>query len=182
MTISVSLYRFEKRKARFMDSLGARILHTNNLVESEGRGEVIFSSCKKDENGENGAIRRRRTVMICDDERDLLLMFAIELETKYNILTAESGEECIQKYISERHNGRKIDLILLDYRLGDIMGDSVARRIKELNDVKIILISAYDLDQQMIRDLKENDYVVDILQKPVTLESLVGTVVQEIGM
>lgn len=148
----------------------------------EGRGGVICSSCEKDENGENETIRRRRTVMICDDERDLLLMFSIELETKYNILTAESGEECIQKYVNERHNGRKIDLILLDYRLGDMMGDSVARRIKELNDVKIILISAYDLDQQMIRDLKENDYVVDILQKPVTMESLIGTIAQKIGM
>jgi hypothetical protein len=33
--------------------------------------------------------RSRRTVMICD-ERDLLLMFAIELPTKYNVLTAQS--------------------------------------------------------------------------------------------
>ena len=34
--------------------------------------------------------------MICDDEKDILLPFAIELQTKYNVLTAESGEQCIK--------------------------------------------------------------------------------------
>ena len=28
--------------------------------------------------------------MICDDEKDILLAFAIELQTKYNVLTADS--------------------------------------------------------------------------------------------
>jgi hypothetical protein len=41
MTISISLYRFEKRKTGFIDSLGARRLHTNNSVESEGMEGVI---------------------------------------------------------------------------------------------------------------------------------------------
>jgi CheY-like chemotaxis protein len=35
-------------------------------------------------------------------------------------LTAKSGEECIKKYLDAKCSGRKIDLILLDYRLGDI--------------------------------------------------------------
>ena len=63
----------------------------------QGREEeeevVILSYNKGDENIRNGEQKRirsssRRTVMICDDERDLLLMFAIELRTKYNVLTA----------------------------------------------------------------------------------------------
>ena len=39
----------------------------------------------------------------------------------------------------------KILLILLDYKLGDMLGNSVARKIKENNGIKIILISARDL-------------------------------------
>jgi CheY-like chemotaxis protein len=159
------------------------IPHINNLMiestEQEERGKIFGYIGKNDRNEEIAT--RRRTVLICDDERDLLLMFAIELETKYNVMTAASGEECIQKYVDERQKGRKIDLILLDYKLGDIMGDSVARKIKELNDVKIILISAYDLDHQMICDLKENEYVVEVLKKPFTIASLMQIIVQKIG-
>jgi CheY-like chemotaxis protein len=78
----------------------------------------------------------------------------IELQTKYNVLTAKSGEECIKKYLDAKHSGRKIDLILLDYRLGDTTGDYVAHKIKELNDVKIIMITAYEVNHDIIREVR----------------------------
>jgi hypothetical protein len=45
-------------------------------------------------------------------------MFTIALQESYDVLTARTGEECIKKYLVARHSGRKIDLILLDYKLG----------------------------------------------------------------
>jgi hypothetical protein len=63
--------------------------------EEEDKEVIILSYNKGDENITNGEQKRRsrsrsrkRTVLICDDERDLLLMFAIELRTKYNVLAA----------------------------------------------------------------------------------------------
>ena len=88
----------------------------------------------------------KKTVMICDDERDLLELFEKALQKNYNIILVGSGEDCIEKFIDEKSRGNKIHLILLDYRLGGMFGDSVARKIKEYNGTKIILISAYDLD------------------------------------
>jgi response regulator RpfG family c-di-GMP phosphodiesterase len=148
----------------------------------QGREEVVILSYnKEDESIINGEQRRsKRTVMICDDERDLLLMFAIELQTKYNVLTAESGEECIKKYLDAKGSGRKIDLILLDYRLGDTTGAYVANKIKELNDVKIIMITAYEVNHDIARELKENEYVIDIVQKPIAIDSLMAKVAQGI--
>ena len=87
-------------------------------------------------------------------------------------MTGVSWEQCIQKYVDVRQKGRKIDRILLDYELGDTMGDSVARKLKELIVTKNILISTYDLNHHMICDLKKNEYVVEILKKPFTIESL----------
>ena len=77
----------------------------------------------------------RKTVMICDDEPDLLSLFGKALESKYNVILVSRGEDCIEKFIKEKNRGNKIHLILLDYKLGDMFGDTVARRIKEYNGV-----------------------------------------------
>jgi response regulator RpfG family c-di-GMP phosphodiesterase len=132
-------------------------------------------------NRERRRNRSKRTVMICDDEKDILLSFAIELQTKYNVLTAESGEQCIKKYLDAKHSGRKIDLILLDYKLGDTTGDYVAHKIKELNDVKIIMITAYEVNHDIIRELEDNELVIDVVQKPIAIDSLMAKVAQGIG-
>jgi DNA-binding response OmpR family regulator len=117
---------------------------------------------------------RKKTVMICDDEIDLLDMFQLALGTEYEILTADSGKDCIGKYFEEKKvKGKKIDILLLDYRLGDIQGDIVAKKVKELNDVKIIMISAYELDEKMVGDLKQSGYIVDVIKKPVSMKSLI---------
>ena len=145
--------------------------------------EVVILSYNIEENVRNAEQRtdkRKRTVMICDDKKDLLLAFAIELQTKYNVLTAKSGEECIKKYLDSKHSGRKIDLILLDYKLGDTTGDYVAHKIKELNDVKIIMITAYEVNHDIIRELEDNELVVDIVQKPIAIDSLMAKVAQDI--
>ena len=40
---------------------------------------------------------KKKTVMICDDERDVLLFFKLVLESRYNVILVGSGEECIDK-------------------------------------------------------------------------------------
>ena len=118
----------------------------------------------------------KKTVMICDDERDLLELFGKALQKKYNIILVSSGEDCIEKFIDEKSRGNKIHLILLDYRLGGMFGDSVARKIKEYNGTKIILISAYDLDGELVKDLGENKYIAKYVEKPIHLTNLIELV------
>ena len=114
----------------------------------------------------------KKTVMICDDERDLLELFGIALKSKYNVILVGSGEDCIDKYIDEKNQGNKIHLILLDYRLAGMFGDSVAKKIKEYNGTKIILISAYDLDDVLVKDLEQNKYIAKYVEKPIHLTNL----------
>ena len=123
----------------------------------------------------------KKTVMICDDERDLLELFGLALEIKYNVILVDSGEDCIDKYIDEKNQGNKIHLILLDYRLGGMFGDSVARKIKEYNGTKIILISAYDLDGKLVKDLEENNYIAKFVEKPILINSLIELVADTIS-
>ena len=78
----------------------------------------------------------KKTIMVCDDEQDLRLLFGLTLRLKYNVIQVESGENCIEKYIEEKNRGNKIHLILLDYRLGDMLGDAVARKIKDTMELR----------------------------------------------
>lgn len=111
--------------------------------------------------------------MVCDDEIDLLEMFQLILGTEYEVLTADSGKYCIEKYFEEKKvKGKKIDILFLDYRLGDMYGDTVAKKVKGLNDVKIIMVSAYELEQEMVEGLKQLGSIVDIIKKPVSTKSL----------
>ena len=118
----------------------------------------------------------KKTVMICDDEQDLLQVFGLALESEYNVILANSGGNCIEKFIEEKNQGNRIPLILLDYKLGDMFGDSVARTIKQYNGTKIILISAYDLDSSLVKELEENKYIVKYVEKPIQIPDLMKLV------
>ena len=102
----------------------------------------------------NNFVTKKKTIMICEDEPDVLYLFELLLKSKYNIIMVDSGEECIKKYIEELKRGNKIHLILLDYKLSDMMGDSVARKIKEYSETNVILISAFNINDELIKEKK----------------------------
>ena len=116
--------------------------------------------------------------MICDDNPDMLLLSGLVLESRYNLIMVDSGEECIDKYIKETTRGNKISLILLDYELGSMSGDSVARKIKECYKTKIILNSAYNVDDVLIRDIENGNYISRYLQKPFDTDRLTDLVAE----
>jgi hypothetical protein len=45
--------------------------------------------------------RKKKIMMICDDNPDMLLLSGLVLESRYNLIMVDSGEECIDKYIKE---------------------------------------------------------------------------------
>lgn len=80
-----------------------------------------------------------------------------------------------------KKSGNKIDLLLLDYKLGDMYGDAVARKIKEYNGINIILISAYDLDDDFVNELQsQNNYIAKYIEKPIHLTNLIDLVANTI--
>jgi CheY-like chemotaxis protein len=97
--------------------------------------------------------------MICENEPDVRLLFGLVLGSRYDVITVDSGEECIERYIEETNRGNKIHLILLDYKLDDMMGDSVVRKIKECNETKII--------QDTIQKPFDTDRLTDLVDETV---------------
>ena len=116
--------------------------------------------------------KKVHTLLICDDEPDLLELYAAMLSDDYKIVKASSGDECIRKYSEMKKKKDEITVILLDFRIGEVTGDKVARDIKEINGAKIILISAYEIDHDLIQRLKDERAIIEFVSKPITLDTL----------
>jgi CheY-like chemotaxis protein len=62
--------------------------------------------------------------------------------------------------------------------MGGMQGDSVARKIKEYNGTKIILISAYDVDDELVKELQDGKYITKYIQKTIDTDRLVELVTE----
>ncbi|WP_243134627.1 hybrid sensor histidine kinase/response regulator [Murimonas intestini] len=88
--------------------------------------------------------------LVVDDERQVCEQTAVLLE-KIRI-SAEwclSGDEAVLR-VKERHRaGQDIDMCLIDWKMPDMDGVEVTRRIRREvgNDVPIVMISAYDVSE-----------------------------------
>jgi CheY-like chemotaxis protein len=113
-----------------------------------------------------------KTILICDDEKDLQVTYKEILRSDYSVITVSSGRECIETYSQKKKCGETIHVILLDYRLGDMTGDQVATDIMALNGTRIILVSAYEIESPIIDKLRNNKVIVESLAKPISYEEL----------
>ncbi|MDQ4015924.1 MAG: hypothetical protein M3136_09215 [Thermoproteota archaeon] len=52
----------------------------------------------------------------------------------------------------------------------DIVAKKVIQ-IEELNDLKIVMINAYDLPEEMVEELKLSGCIVDIMKKAVSVKN-----------
>lgn len=88
----------------------------------------------------HGSKQNTKIILCVDDEAVGLGVRKMLLESRaYRVLTAENGPDALVLFSSER-----LDLVVLDYRMPGMNGDTVARRMKELRpDLPIILLSAY---------------------------------------
>ena len=68
----------------------------------------------------------------------------------------------------------------MNYRLGDMSGDDLACKIRELRGENTILVSAYDLGGNIVTNLKQkkNCIVVDSIRELVSPTLLMGRIEQ----
>jgi CheY-like chemotaxis protein len=117
--------------------------------------------------------------MIWEDAPDVLKLFELALKPKFNIIPVDSGKECIERFTEEKKRGKKLHLLLLDNNINDMSGDIIGRKIIENNGTsgfKIILISAYNPDDSLLKELKKSSCITKFVKKPIYLSSLIEIV------
>ena len=82
----------------------------------------------------------KKTILIVDDEKMIINLLTHNLKKEgYNVIEAHDGLEAID--VASRE---KPDLILLDIMLPKLDGLSVCKRIKNMMNVPILMVSAKD--------------------------------------
>ena len=110
------------------------------------------------------------TILVVDDEGLIRWSLAERLRREgYEVLEAETGQAALGK-LSEG-----IDLVLLDYRLPDMDGVTVLRKVKEFDqDVPVILLTAYPSVDTAVEAMKHGAY--HFADKPFNLDDMTATV------
>ena len=98
------------------------------------------------------------TILICDDERDIVSALKIYLEAAgYAAVCAYSGQEAL----AALERDAEIRLVLLDIMMPELDGHAALRRIRERSNVPVIFLTAKseDTDKILGLDLGADDYV-----------------------
>ncbi|MBR3624508.1 MAG: response regulator transcription factor [Selenomonadaceae bacterium] len=99
-----------------------------------------------------------KKLLIADDNEDILeILTTFATAEGYDVTTANDGEETLVKFFSSN-----FDMILLDVMMPKLDGFEVCKKIREVSNIPIILITAKgeDYDRIMGLDTGADDYVV----------------------
>lgn len=109
-----------------------------------------------------------KTVLLVDDDIDLLENTAYMIKsTGFEVVTAENGLEAVEKY-------KEISptLVIMDIKMPKMDGYDAFFKIKQFDsNAKIILITAYTLDEKKHLKAKSMDLITTI-SKPYTFEQI----------
>ena len=79
-------------------------------------------------------------IFIVEDERRIARFLQIELEHEgYETATEDNGLHAFERIAQEDY-----DLVLLDLMLPDMDGMTICRKVREISDVPIIMLTARD--------------------------------------
>ncbi|MBI5117053.1 response regulator [Candidatus Poribacteria bacterium] len=117
---------------------------------------------------------KTKKIAIIDDEPDIVFYLASALQDNgFEVCTATNAHEGLELIRSQRP-----DLVCLDILMPEQTGFSLYRKIKEdksLKGVRILIISALSMEQEMARigsALKPDGYI----EKPVDISLFITTV------
>lgn len=104
-------------------------------------------------------------ILVVDDDDTARTIHRAALSTRFEVATASSGEDALQKC-----RGTLPDLVLLDVVMPAMDGYETCCKLREFTDIPIIFVTANDtLDEHMMAFDAGGD---DIIVKPVTKELL----------
>ncbi len=106
-------------------------------------------------------------ILLVDDEKNILKVMSASLKKEgYEVETARSGENAIEKVGNNRYN-----LVITDYKLPGINGLDLLKELKVKNaEIPVIILTAYGTIEKAVNAMKKG--ASNYLTKPLNLEEL----------
>jgi len=111
------------------------------------------------------------SVMVVEDEKELASLFKTFLERMgYDPFTFTDPIMALEFF---KQGTKEFSLILTDLRMPEMSGLDLATEIRKINEkIKIILITAFMVEDLMISETYKIAKIDDIVQKPVKIAAL----------
>jgi CheY-like chemotaxis protein len=158
--LSLILTKLKEQDTK-LQSLADQVKDLKSKVD---KGTVDVSESKSDASGDVGGLK---SILVVDDDPNVVNTFKLILENVgFNVDSANNGVSALFKT-----NKLHYDLVILDMNLPDMLGDELARRIRQRKpDMKVIMITGYS---SYMEELEKEDEIRKVLIKPVLPEDLV---------
>lgn len=111
-----------------------------------------------------------KKILIIEDEVKIARFIQLELKYEgYEVDICHDGREGLNKVLKENY-----DLIILDVMLPSLNGMEVLRRIRQISNIQVIMVTAKDdvIDKVMGLDIGADDYMT----KPFAIEELLARI------
>ena len=111
------------------------------------------------------------SVMVVDDEKELAVLFKAFLERMgYDAVTFTDPVMALEFF---KQGTKQFSLILTDLRMPEMSGLELAAEIRKFNDkIKIVLITAFMVEDLMMSETYKLAKINEIIQKPVKIAAL----------
>src|SRR5688500_7249599 len=99
---------------------------------------------------------QRPLVLVVDDDRTLRRLCESALTADYRVISASNGEEALRQVYQHHPH-----LILLDISMPVMDGWEACRRIRQVCDTPVIMLTARDSNEDVVKglDVGADDYV-----------------------
>jgi CheY-like chemotaxis protein len=125
-------------------------------------------------------------ILIAEDETDVLSLYKGALKRRgHEVILARDGEEALKAFedsIRQKDSkfgktyARNFDVVVLDYKMPKKDGMEVAKSILKVNPRQRIVFASAFVKDTLVESVKKLDRVVELIQKPFELKTLVDTI------
>ena len=123
----------------------------------------------------------KRIISIVDDDQDTSRLFRMILGEKmarYEVFSFNDSLSALEHFTE---NQNSYAMVITDLRMAGLNGLELLKKIKNANpNVRTILISGFNVENQMFRDGMELGVIDTTLEKPVTIQRLCHRVKSEL--
>lgn len=144
----------------------------DNLTSSINGGELLNFNLDSDQQNSNISMNQRPTLLLVDDEEDVLILLKIQLEESFNLLFASDISEAL--VITEK---ARPDLVIIDLVMQGAGGIDFVREMRSTPNhelLPIIILSASSNEQSHSRAIEQGADC--FMEKPVDRKLLLANI------